>query len=758
MTRWIAVHAAISIGLIAAVWMVYAHNCRKKGADGDEESTFSPVVLMRLLVMPVVVSLFLFLLLLAAHDTESDAMPLAVFLDSSVQVGQTFSLDASVGDVWDAAEQLDLALTVGDRMWLSFIFALAPLLTVGVAASLFRVPKFWLTMLFTRKEICIFSDLNERAMIYAKALKRERVGANGQLVRQRPYIVFCSDGNADTADTTDVLGQSLVLKKNICDLYLPARALRRVHFYLVTDDENIIIEQASELQQKYMKRGCRIYCVSAGDLNEDAVDQMNEMANSGRDESTDAETAMDAQEPNAGEMPKGADVIIFDESGRIVPGNENYVQDVQTSFVEIIDETARVVYQNLYDGPLFNGEFLETVFGDPDSEERTLRILVLGAGSVGEEFARTMLWYCQLPGIGVEVTVADKESDKVIRGRILQKNGQFEALLDSIGYGALARLNVKGEKDLRTSDLEELLEGGTYHKIIIATGDDNQNYQLALRIRRYYLRTAPAWGCPDIRAVIWDDTMTRLIGGEGYVTLGGASIPRGEKLYTDYNLLIQNVEKPRYNEACRVGLMGSMSSTMNMSQALQYDALRYHAFYCVKDSDGLEAAIARLAHSGKGIEIAKEHYYSFFSCRESDKRSNWAVVVHGKLKQAWRGSALARGDEGELNRALAENEHIRWCVFKLLEGDSPVPEELLDKYYTDNPKGRDGDPVRGYHVNLRSYESLKTLAQQDKDRWEQAYRNNIELIQFTAALEADREAPQQPEDTRTDEAVFEGEG
>ena len=737
MTTEIAIHAAGSIALIAGVWVFYAWHCRQEGAEVDEESTFNPITLMRLLVIPVVVSLFFLLFMIRMIDRESNV--LAVGLDSIVQVGQMFSLDASIGDVLEEAEQLNLALTVYDRVWLSIVCALAPLLTVGVALSLFRVPKF-LLMILLRREICIFSDLNERALIYAKALKRKSVGANGKVIRQRPYIVFCSDGDADTVDTTNVLGQSLVLKMNICNLFFPTTDLTHVSFYLVTDDENIIIEQASKLQQKYMKRGCRIYCVSAGDLNEDAVDQMNEIANS------------DGDDPSVRKMPKGAEVIVFDEDGGIVSGHEKYAKDVQTSFVEIIDETSRVVYQSLYDAPLFNREFLERVFGDPTSGERRLRILVLGAGSVGGGFARTMLWYCQLPGIGVEVTVADQESDKVIRGRILQKNAQFEALLDSIGYGSLARLNVRGERDLRTSDLEELLEEGTYHKIIIATGDDNQNYQLALRIRRYYLRTAPEWGCPDIRAVIWDDTMSGLIGGEGYVTLRGSSIPRGKKLYTDYNLLSAHVEKPRHNEKCRVELMGSMRNTMNMSQALQYDALRYHTFYCVKDSVGLQEAITQLARSGKRIEIDREHYYSFYSCRESDKRSNWAVVVHGKIKQVWRRSALARGDEAEIDRALAENEHIRWCVFKLLEGDSPVPHEQLDKYFKDNPQGRDGDPVRGYHVILRSYESLQALAQQDKARWEQKFRNNVKLVQFTAALESGK-TPSQRQNAALDTAV-----
>lgn len=87
---------------------------------------------------------------------------------------------------------------------------------------------------------------------------------------------------------------------------------------------------------------------------------------------------------------------------------------------------------------------------------------------------------------------------------------------------------------------------------------------------------------------------------------------------------------------------------------------------------------------------------------------------------------------------LAESEHIRWRVFKLLEGDCPVPDEILERYYSENPKGRDDDAVRGYHVILRSWDSLKALAGSGDDRWKRACENNLSLVRFALALEDGR--------------------
>ena len=697
--------------------------------DLNEESRFDPVVFIRLLMIPMFISLFLFFIPMSNGPGENNNV-VSSFFDAIIRSGQTFSLDASIQDSWETVDQVYVGFNNFERCWIAFILTLAPLMTFVSAATLFRIPRFWFIMLFSGKKICIFSDLNERAKMYAAVLQQADAETGGKEEKKKrikkPYIVFCSDGKVDTVDNSDIAAQSLVLKREICDIHLARKARKRTSFYLVAPDNNTLIELAGKLKKKYDRYACRIYCVSSGDLNEYAIDMLNKDQ---KKKDTDSEHKTTASDAGQSETNKEEEKILF-TNGKLSSESEELADKIQQSYIEIISEPVRVVYHMLYDrNPetcFISGEYLTNVLKINDgSAMKTVNVLVLGAGTVGEELARTMLWYCQLPGIGVSVTIADNENTQTILSRVFKKNMEYLLQCQKEGlaaggrvsvYKGRASLEVKGEKDLLSMDLENLLysnsistkeDADRFHFIFVATGDDNRNHQLALRIRRYYLRNPNAWGCPKVYAVIWNRTLNRIIGKDSYIPLHGT----GDNYYD-----LHKDEADFYNGSCPVSLIGDMADTVRPKEELVYDALRYHSYYYGNEIENL-----RSERDGT-LGIPLSHYRSFYQNSESDERSNWAVAIHGILKYRWYKNYNPDGQTTKEEEAkeeakkeiLSESEQIRWYIYKLLEGDAPVPPKKLELYVENSKKGRDTDPIRGYHAALRSWADLKRMEEEEK--------------------------------------------
>ena len=185
MSRRILIHLIVTLAAFALVTVWYfwrssssfRNACRRRlGSreqkdDLNEEDVFDPVFYMRSLMIPMLISLLWFFIPMAMRD-EGRNNGISSLFDALIRSGQTFSLDSSIQDVWDAAESLQEHFTFWDRAWLSFILSMAPILTAVSAATLFQLPKFWFTMVFSRREICIFSDLNERTKLYAEEMQR----------------------------------------------------------------------------------------------------------------------------------------------------------------------------------------------------------------------------------------------------------------------------------------------------------------------------------------------------------------------------------------------------------------------------------------------------------------------------------------------------------------------------------------------------------------------------------------------------------
>ena len=172
MSPRIATHLVITLAAYLAAFLLYmsyasprfrhwipAHlfHHRYDEDDLDEESLFNPVIFTRWLIIPTFISLWCLFYPMAQADLGRNSGFTSVF-DAIFRSGQTFSMDSSIQNVWDMADDIQEVYTLWDRGWIAVILTIAPFLTLISAVTLFRLPKFWFTMLVSRRKICIFKN------------------------------------------------------------------------------------------------------------------------------------------------------------------------------------------------------------------------------------------------------------------------------------------------------------------------------------------------------------------------------------------------------------------------------------------------------------------------------------------------------------------------------------------------------------------------------------------------------------------------
>ena len=765
MSRSIYYHMSGLILWCAATLILYKCYCDFSDIDAN------PIAYIRLMILPVMVGwCFLFWPWVQHNGSLSQQNWLQVLFQSVHYAWRTFTLENSFEEFWGGINTFT-ALTAWDRTYISALVVIAPILTLTVALSFFTVPVFMMKLLFLRgRRVYIFSDLNDRAIRYAKAMQN----ADGSRARlfKKPLIAFCADKEKEEESTASLSALNAVtLRRGIDHLhFIWIARKRRIRFYLISNDDNLNTQQAEQLRKKYRNK-CYIRCVTAERINEVKIDELNAAIRKDRREDlTDrlirrlkARSAAQAGEGKAGRLPalwngllERCEQVTFDidkDDRKTIFGYE--AQKVRSSGIELVAEARRALFTEFYEHPLLTAPLLNSI--RPVNGSKTVRILILGGGTIGAELARLCLWYCQLPDVTAEVTVADAVSDQVLRARILRNCISIQAgraadavtpetykdtfevsQIRILGYQA-AKLNTWGNTDFVTDDVLDRVdrEAAPFHTVFVCTGNDDMNYQLSIRLRRYYLRKNESWGCPNIRAIIWNDTMANLVNPDKHSALSGVGC--GGMFYRGYG----DQPADRYNAECRIDIFGSMLDSIWKCERLMFMGLCYHAYYS-GDLVGTEYPIT----------MKRETVRDYFLGPERNRRSSMALALHGRCKEEWK---RYRG-ESAAEEELAQAEHIRWCIYELLEGHVMVPAGAEDKYFNSRyqKKNRDTDEVRGYHAVLRSWESLEQMAEKNRTAqaeqgdidwgaWEKAYLNNISTIRFSASLEK-RFAPETPDE------------
>lgn len=360
-------------------------------------------------------------------------------------------------------------------LWLgSLLYLTAPVLTFGFILSFFKNLSAHLRYFFTILPTHVFSELNERTLKLAADLYNGKKPLLGLFPRQ--LIVFTDVVDKDDENTLDLvegaqaLGAILFRKDLESVHFCPLFGLRKLHFYLVSDDEVEKNRHAESIIRHYDRKRVTLWVFSDGTLSGLMLATKN---------------------------PKNIRVC-----------RVNHIR--------------WVVYHTLWR----NGEYLFR-HARQTAEGKVISAVLVGLGRYGTEMLKALCWYCQLEGYTLKVNVYEK--DPLAKETF---TAQCPELMDDAHNGkripgdAYCHIDIHAGMDVNSaafSDEVRSLTDATYY--FISLGTDEHNLRTATRIRSLCEQTVYQGDghTPDIETVLYDEHVREAIAQSWDGTRTGAT-------------------------------------------------------------------------------------------------------------------------------------------------------------------------------------------------------------------------------------------
>lgn len=388
-----------------------------------------------------------FALIFPVHLTdfagEAGAFWKAVFI-SLQNTMQVFSLDGDYDSFRAGIPELPQAAANAYLILGAVFHGIAPVITVGAIAAILSYFTGQIALaLGLYSDLYVFSELNERSVLLAAdCLKNSPV----RVWPFKPKAVFAS-GRDESGEAlpagTEV--PSICVRRDLLELPIRWWGGKRVHFFLMGADDNENIQLMLGLAEKYGKH-------------------------------------------------ENGSIYFFNSTAVGAALMASVMTDEMVMRVRRIDVPQSLVYSYLY---------REDVFAAPVSEEdgvRQIRAAVIGAGRIGIEFLKAMIWCGQMPGYHLTVHVFDLDPGVEERfagacPELMARNGLVE---DGEARYTICFHRRDGDHgfDVRTKAFQDELEkAGRFSRVFVALGDDDLNIETAIRLREIFLRE----GQPDVK-------------------------------------------------------------------------------------------------------------------------------------------------------------------------------------------------------------------------------------------------------------------
>jgi hypothetical protein len=322
------------------------------------------------------------------------------------------------------------------------------------------------------------------------------------------------------------------------------------------------------------------------------------------------------------------------------------------------------VYQYLYD----HGAEL---FADAKKigDLKTIHATVVGYGKHGEEFVKALLWYCQLPGYKIDLTVIDSDKNAQSRFRAKLTGLVTDQDFDDPGdvrYRISFKTLTVGTKEFA----DEVKRGGEEKRhFFLCLGDDTLNtnaYRMIKQEReRIHARTS-------ITAVIRNAVTKKLINGENIRVIGDFKDYYSMKIFTSDNSLIGlgYEEHKRWTENAWSIFEDKSDKKKRKSKKpwLRYAQNTYY-FNDYNFYSSISKAIHRGLHAkGADLGVDKKYQAILENTKDIGSAIDYCALVSDKLERYDKGILEDReAFECEL-QAIAELEHVRWNAYMLTEG------------------------------------------------------------------------------------------
>ena len=528
-------------------------------------------------------------------------------------------------------------------LWVWFLDACAvvlpviiPLSTVTTAAILLwnRLPHH--VPIFSRNWY-IFSDLNPNSIRMAKSInkKLEEEWDTGVFIFLRTRR---GDQSPEILDDIRTLNYYFHPKTEDRFLIWPLRRFRRMRFFFLSETTDENFERIQEFLEAVKNKW--LFC-PLGKPRDDVFQQELYLL-------SETESAPMLIDHLRDTLYREKVVTVTRADGTTEQKKEKVKRLIfSNTELRLLDRFRATSYDLLRNVPLH-----EHI--DKSGQEDQLHVLILGFGKIGREFFRTACSLGIFPDCKTEFTICDQQ----ISDKLAMFESQCPELRDSVTLST-RKLNVE------TKELENLIEVGEYHYILVALGDDERNIRVASRLKRFYRRHHWEYLAGKCTTDIQPQICVNI---EDHI----------KHAYTDG---LWDDDKSWGNALHVFGGLDQVFTCDVLMPRNLWNAARFIHRELNKDK----------ASSGVSPKLLTELNWNEYERRSSIACAVRALYLFNAVCASDPAHEYSVSNNEKLLNMLADVEHRRWMAYVRSEGLSKAGVELMDAYY---------GKVKGGHVDI----------------------------------------------------------
>lgn len=376
------------------------------------------------------------------------------FLISVHNAIRLFLVDGEYSFITDHITEEVGAIYTPYTVYSAVLFVVAPFLTFGVVLSFFKNMLVYQKYMYGYfSEVCIFSELNDRALTLAADMKKNN---------RKRMIVFTDvfekndEYSYELIEKAKMLG-ALNFKKDIAAINFAFHSKRKeISFFAIGYDNSENIKQALSLIEKYKNR-------------------------------------------------KNTSLYVFTTTS----DSEILLNKVDKGEIKVrrINEVASLVSRLLYDDGI---RIFNTAIAQNDGKKH-ISAVVVGMGQHGTEMLKALSWFCQMDGYFADINAFDLEKNAKSKFCMIcpelmddRHNGNYEDDGES-----QYNIEIHSGLDIQTKEFYDKLDTlpqVTY--VFIALGKDTANINAAVAIRSYMEKRGFK---PVIDTVVYDADKKRAL-------------------------------------------------------------------------------------------------------------------------------------------------------------------------------------------------------------------------------------------------------
>lgn len=493
------------------------------------------------------------------------------------------------GEYVDFIEHLALLPTTAQVLYTylsAVVYTLAPLLTFGFILSFFKnITAYRRYLLGFYKHTHVFSELNEKTLALASSIMARDAAAHRFF--SRALIVFTDVTEKDDEITTELCDRArelgaVLLSRDLSSVkFRWKRSPRRLSFYLISYDEAEKMRHAESIMHDY-------------DL-------------------------------------KKVELFVFSDDIRLqlllATKNTAHMRAIR------INDIQALIYHELDT----NGTRLFERARDMGNGEKLISVVLVGLGKYGTEMLKALVWFAQLPGYRIKITVFDRDPEAKQRFTDACPELMSDAYNGkSIEGEPRYEIDIRPGVEIGSCDFTKaLLAVDDATLIFVALGNDKDNLSTAVRIRTATEGAAYQGDGtkPDIETVIYDEAIADSMGTTWQKS--------------DTSCGVTNFKGQPYN----IRMIG--------------DLAHFYAVDTVLNSELVEA--------GRQMHLRYASNDSDFWRYEYNYRSSIARALHERLRKKVAlfipGVDKPWGERTPEERlAIGRVEHLRWSAYMRTEG------------------------------------------------------------------------------------------